>query len=104
MVSEPILIVDDSPANLKLARVVFHLALDAEGYRVVEAPHAAAALAWTKQGLPALVLVDLVLPDMSGNDLAHALRGSPGGAELPIVAVSGFPGLAGDGRAPLGEF
>ena len=95
-----ILVVDDNPTTRK----VFHLTLDAEGYRVVEAPGAAAALAWATKGMPALALVDSGPPRPRRTRAVRRLRALPGGAELPVVAVSGYLGLAADARMPLGDF
>ena len=95
-----ILVVEDNPVTRKL----FRLTLEAEGYRVAEAPDATTALALVQAGLPALALVDLVLPDILGAELAQRLRALPGGAELPLIAVSGYPGVAAEVRMSLGGF
>ena len=81
-----ILVVEDNPITRKMLR----LALQAEGYAVVEASDAREALAAVEHTPPNLVLQDLILPDMDGLELLRRLRASPGGAELPILALSGF--------------
>jgi two-component system cell cycle sensor histidine kinase/response regulator CckA len=81
-----ILVVEDNPTTRKMLRV----ALATEGYGVVEAANARAALAAAEKTLPDLVLQDLILPDMDGLELLRCLRALPGGAELPILALSGF--------------
>ena len=81
-----ILIVEDNP----ITRKMLSLAMQAEGYAVVEAADAREALTAVESGMPDLVLQDLILPDMDGLELLRRLRASPGGAELPIVALSGF--------------
>jgi PAS domain S-box-containing protein len=81
-----ILVVEDNPTTRKMLR----LALVSEGYGVIEAADARAALAAAEKALPDLVLQDLILPDMDGLELLRRLRALPGGPELPIVALSGF--------------
>jgi CheY-like chemotaxis protein len=83
-----VLIVEDNATTRKMLRVV----LESEGYRVVEAPDARAALAAVHERLPDLILQDLILPDMSGVELLRQLRAHPGGAAMPILALSGFLG------------
>ncbi|MGZ5258996.1 MAG: response regulator [Burkholderiales bacterium] len=81
-----ILVIEDNPT----ARKMLCLALATEGYGVVEAADARAALAVADRTLPDLVLQDLILPDMDGLELLRRLRALPGGTELPILALSGF--------------
>jgi PAS domain S-box-containing protein len=81
-----ILVVEDNPTTRKMLR----LTLVTEGYAVVEAADARAALAAAEKTLPDLVLQDLILPDMDGLELLRRLRALPGGTELPILALSGF--------------
>ncbi|PYR55147.1 MAG: hypothetical protein DMF91_25020, partial [Acidobacteria bacterium] len=86
MTAPTILVVEDNPITRKMLRVV----LQTEGYAVVEAPDARAALAAAQAALPDLVLQDLILPDMDGLELVRRLRALAGGPELPILALSGF--------------
>lgn len=81
-----LLVVEDNPTTSKLFRV----ALEVEGYRVLEAADGRRALALATLDPPDLVLMDLVLPDIEGLDLARRFRDLPSGLSLPIVAVSGF--------------
>ncbi len=81
-----ILIVEDNPITRKMVRV----ALEVEGYSVLEAGDGQTALEQMAQGAPDVVLQDLLLPDMDGFELVRRLRGMPGGADLPIVAFSGY--------------
>jgi CheY-like chemotaxis protein len=69
MAGEAILIVDDNPANLKLARVV----LSAAGFEVRTAVDAEDALRALRVFRPRVVLMDLQLPGMDGFDLMIAL-------------------------------
>jgi PAS domain S-box-containing protein len=83
-----ILVVEDNPATLQMLCAT----LEAERYTVETAPDARTALEAAARRLPDLVLQDLILPDMDGYELIRHLRALPGGAELPILALSGFLG------------
>jgi PAS domain S-box-containing protein len=85
MSSGKILVVEDNPLTRKMLR----LTLESEGYGVVEAGDGRSALAAAEQELPALVLQDLILPDMNGFELLRSLR-ALAGTSLPILALSGF--------------
>lgn len=84
--SHAILVVEDNPITRNLLRVT----LAAEGYAVSEAPDGRTALALMRETRPDLVMTDLVLPDVDGFELVTQLRSLPGGADIPILACSGF--------------
>jgi signal transduction histidine kinase/DNA-binding response OmpR family regulator len=86
MTGSAILVVDDNPTT----RAMLRLALQSEGYGVVEAATGAAALEALQHHDIDLVLQDWVLPDVGGLELARLLRALPGGRERPIIALSGF--------------
>jgi len=86
MSGEPILIVDDNAANLKLARVL----LRAEGYEVRTATDAEEALAILREFAPALVLMDIQLPGMDGLELTRRLKADPATAGLTIIALTAY--------------
>src|SRR5260370_5377203 len=77
----PVLVVDDEPAIRRLLRT----SLTAQGYRIVEAETAAAALAEIRDHEPDIVILDLGLPDSDGLDVIRAVRRS---SPLPIVVLS----------------
>lgn len=86
MAGEPILIVDDNPANLKLARVVLKRA----GYEVRTAADAAEALTALDTFRPRLILMDLQMPGMDGLDLTRRLKADPSRADIIIVALTAY--------------
>ncbi|MFT4183103.1 MAG: response regulator transcription factor [Rhizobium sp.] len=88
-----ILVVDDEPPIRKLLRV----GLSAQGYLVNEAPNAAAARQSVKEDLPDLIVLDLGLPDTSGQDLLQEWRED--GIEIPVVILSSRTDEAGIVRA-----
>jgi CheY-like chemotaxis protein len=70
---ERILIVDDNPQNLKLARVL----LATEGYEVEPAMDAEAAMNVIEWFEPRVILMDLQLPGMDGLELTRQLKADP---------------------------
>ena len=70
MPSAAILVVDDSPANMKLLCFI----LEKEGYEVRTAADANEALAVLQVFRPELILLDLQLPGMDGLELARLLK------------------------------
>ena len=79
-----ILVVEDEPAILELLRVNL---VDA-GYEVQAAPDGETAQTLLKDSLPDLVLLDWMLPGVSGLSLAKQLRGDPRTRELPLIMVT----------------
>lgn len=86
-----ILVVDDEPDLRFILRRIF----EGAGHRVSEAGHGAAALDLVAAAPPDLVVTDMMMPVMGGAELIRRLRGEPGTAAIPIMAVSGDPHLAG---------
>lgn len=79
-----ILVVEDEAAIQELLRY----SLEQAAFEVVIVPSAEAALEEIRQRLPALVLLDLMLPGMSGSALAKRLRSDARTRELPIIMVT----------------
>jgi two-component system, cell cycle response regulator DivK len=86
MTGEAILIVDDNPVNLKLARVV----LTAEGYDVHTAADAEEALDVLRQLKPRLILMDIQLPGMDGLELTRRLKADPRMGGVIIVGLTAY--------------
>jgi two-component system KDP operon response regulator KdpE len=80
-VKDSVLVVEDEPQLRRFIRA----ALDANGYRVLEASRASEVVALITSHNPALVLLDLGLPDGDGIDLTRALREW---TTVPIVVLS----------------
>src|SRR3982075_3640069 len=76
-----ILIVDDEPPIRKLLR----MGLGTQGYDVLEASNGKIALELLSEN-PALIILDLGLPDIQGHDLLRMIRGRNDG--VPIVVLS----------------
>ena len=84
MTSRPILVVEDNGKNMKLLRDV----LQATGYRTVEAATGARAVVLATEHMPALVLLDIRLPDMDGLEALRRLRLDERTASIPVLAIT----------------
>ena len=76
-----VLVVDDTPANVKLLVDV----LTAKGYAVSSAVNGEEALAKVAADSPDLVLLDIMMPGLSGYDVCRRIRADPATALLPVV-------------------
>lgn len=81
-----ILVVEDNELNQKL----FCDVLRAKGYRTLSSHDGRDAVELTRKHRPDLILLDIELPDMSGLDVARAVKGDPDLENTPIVAVTAF--------------
>ncbi len=79
-----VLIVDDEPA----LREMVAMTLTQAGFSVVEAGDASQARRRLAECLPDLMLLDWMLPGMSGIDFARMLRASPQTRRLPIIMLT----------------
>ncbi len=79
--SEKILIVDDDLDTLKLVGLI----LQRQGYQIAAANGGQAALAKASADKPDLILLDLMMPDLDGYEVARRLRADPATAHIPII-------------------
>ncbi len=79
-----VLVVDDTPHNVKLLADLLAI----KGYRVATAVNGDEALAKVASEKPDLVLLDIMMPGLSGYDVCQRLRANPGTALLPVVLVT----------------
>jgi len=86
--SEPapskVLVVDDTPQNVKLLADL----LGVKGFAVATAVNGEEALAKVASERPDLVLLDVMMPGLSGYDVCRRLRADPETALLPVVLVT----------------
>jgi two-component system phosphate regulon response regulator PhoB len=82
--AERILVVDDE-ADI-LALVTYHLAKS--GYRVSTAGTGPEALRCAREERPALIVLDLMLPGMSGFDVLEQLRGDPATSSIAVLMLT----------------
>jgi len=99
--SETVLVVEDEPAVLTLSR----RALESQGYVVLAASDADAALRVVERhgGMIHLLLTDVVMPGLSGRELADRLSAQRPG--IRVLYMSGYPGdaVVQHGTLPLGS-
>ena len=79
-----ILIVDDEDEIRKLLRRV----LESRGYRVREADRGNTALKLVKEEPPDVMILDAMLPEVHGFDIARRIKGSERYGKIPIIMVS----------------
>ena len=81
MTPAKILVVDDTPANIKLLADL----LTVKGYRVCTATNGEEGLAQVAKEKPDLVLLDVMMPGISGYEVCKRIRANPETALLPVV-------------------
>ncbi len=79
-----ILIVDDTPENLRLLSNV----LTERGYKVRSVINGAMALMGAKAAPPDLILLDINMPDMNGYEVCEALKADEQTREIPVIFIS----------------
>src|SRR5882672_3832971 len=82
--AQRILVVDDTPQNVKL----FTDLLSSKGYVVTSASNGEDALASIAVAPPDLVLLDIMMPGISGYDVCRRIRENPATALLPVVLAT----------------
>jgi CheY-like chemotaxis protein len=93
---ETILVVDDNPQNLRLARMVLRSA----GYAVDIAADAEEALLYLDNAEPALIVTDVQLPGMDGLALTRRLKADPVRRRIPVLALTAYA-MKGDEQKAL---
>ncbi len=78
-----ILIIDDTPDNLRLLNQIL-----SKNYKVRLAPSGTIGLAAARSSAPDLVLLDVMMPDLSGYAVADQLKADPITQEIPIIFIS----------------
>ena len=91
-----ILIAEDDPMNRDMIGRYLQLA----GYQVITATDGEQAVAMAEAELPALILMDLGLPVLSGWDATRQLRMAPETRAIPIIALTAYA-LVGDREKAL---
>lgn len=78
-----LLLVDDEPLNLRLLTQILQ-----DDYRLLVAKSGANALALAAAHLPDLVLLDVMMPDMTGHEVCARLKADPALQHVPVVFVT----------------
>ena len=81
-----ILVVEDNELNAKL----FHDLLEFQGYQVLQARDGIEALKLASEHRPDLIIMDIVLPGVSGLEVTRWIRDDSALQTIPIIAVTAF--------------
>ncbi len=81
-----ILIVEDNELNKKLFRDL----LEANGYRALHTADALEVLDLARQHKPALILMDIQLPEVSGLEVTRWIKSDPALRHIPVIAITAF--------------
>jgi CheY-like chemotaxis protein len=79
-----VLLVDDEPDQVEM----YQLALEFSGFRVVTAYTGMAGIAVAQREPPAVIVLDLRLPDLSGWDVCARLLNDPLTARIPLIILT----------------
>lgn len=82
--AKTILVVDDEPE----IRHMLSRLLSSKGYRVLEVDRGLAALRMVKEHRPDLIILDAMLPEVHGFDIARRIKGSQRYGGIPIIMIS----------------
>lgn len=80
----PILVVDDDKDSRSMAKMI----LESRGYEVELASGGAEALEKLKTMTPAVVILDIMMPEMSGYDVLVYMRQRPETQNIPVIMVT----------------
>ncbi|HEX6464070.1 MAG TPA: response regulator [Vicinamibacterales bacterium] len=80
------LVVDDAPD----ARVLYGEYLEYLGFRVETAANGAQAIQFARRDWPAIIIMDLAMPEVDGCHAIKQLKSDPDTSDIPIVALSAF--------------
>ena len=83
-----ILVIEDSQTSRKVISMI----LTREGYHVVEASTGADGIMLAGESAPSLILLDIMLPDMTGFDVLPRLKEMPRLKEVPVIMLTGKTG------------
>ncbi len=83
-----ILLVDDDTGLIQLLQLVF----ESRGFGVTVAYNGQQALEALERELPEAILLDLMMPDVSGLEICKQIRADPRTSHIPIVVLTAKPG------------
>ena len=83
-IPKTILVVDDEPGTVRMLEKILKL----DGYHVIKAFNGTTGFKMAKSELPFLILLDVLMPDMDGKQVARLLRASPATKNIPIIFLT----------------
>jgi len=79
-----VLLVDDNPANLRIGKNVL-----SEKFAVATAPSADKMFGLLENNIPAMILLDVDMPEMNGYEAIKVLKSKPQTRDIPVIFVTG---------------
>jgi CheY-like chemotaxis protein len=83
-VAKAILVADDDPDILSIVS----MSLEAQGYTVHKATNGREAVDLAREHHPDLMLLDMMMPELSGYEAVAELKGDPATRDIPVVGLS----------------
>lgn len=83
-ISETVMLIDDTPANLRFLQAILRNA----GYRVVAFPHGKGALKAAAKNPPDIILLDILMPETDGFEVCKRLKADEVLKNIPILFIS----------------
>lgn len=83
-----ILLIEDDPLMVNLYRKIFARA----GYEVIVAQRGAEGIEKAKEGLPNLILLDIMMPEMDGFEVLAILKKDDKTKSIPVIALTNLAG------------
>ncbi len=84
MSAATVLIVDDEPDVVSILSIL----LNSEGYRVLKAYDGISAVDLALHQRPDLILLDLMMPAMSGYEVCEQLKANPSTEDIPVLCIT----------------
>src|SRR4051812_37818906 len=84
--SQTVLLIDDS----RFQRRATELAISKSGYAVLVAPDGNQGLILARDSKPDVIVLDMMLPGISGPELLHILKHDPSTSSIPVIVLSGL--------------
>lgn len=81
-----ILVVDDEREIINILKI----SLESENYKVVEAHTGDGAIRKARSEAPDLIILDLMLPDMTGYEICNKIRKDPLTRSIPVIMLTGM--------------
>jgi CheY-like chemotaxis protein len=85
--NQTVLLIDDS----KFLRRINELAVSRSGYLVLVAADGDEGLRLARERVPDVIVLDMMLPKLSGEQLIQMLKADPNTAQIPIIVLSSLP-------------
>jgi len=80
-----VIIVDDNPVNLRIGKNVL-----SEKFNIATSPSAAKLFSLLENNHPAVILLDIDMPDMNGFDAIKVLKSKPETKDIPVIFLTGM--------------